>query len=361
MGTLIEGEPPVYVGIYVDDIIYMSLSDEVERIFESMLSSIGSVEFMGKVSLFLGIEFNWIHHDDGNLTVHLTQQSFAENLVESFGFDSLGLSSYLTPYRSGCSIDSVPDESMSAHDCDALRLWYQSVVGSLNWLAHTTRPDLSTVVSLLAQHQSNPSPGHMDAAVYAVEYLAHTQKLGIYFTSYRNSKLSSFLHFPLSSSHLLSMSDVNWGPQDGTQSKRPCELPLFVSRLMLAFYIDLYGPLHWMSKRQSVTAGSSAEAEIYATNECVKFLLELSQLFEFLHIKDIFIPGSTTVYNDNCVCVLWSKCSTTKGLHHIQMHENMVRENIVSNFVTICHVNGKLNLADIFTKEMKDCPFCRAS
>jgi hypothetical protein len=148
MGTLIEGEPPVYVGIYVDDIIYMSLSDEVERIFESMLSSIGSVEFMGKVSLFLGIEFNWIHHDDGNLTVHLTQQSFAENLVESFGFDSLGLSSYLTPYRSGCSIDSVPDESMSAHDRDALRLWYQSVVGSLNWLAHTTRPDLSTVVSL---------------------------------------------------------------------------------------------------------------------------------------------------------------------------------------------------------------------
>ncbi len=33
MGTLIEGEPPIYVGIYVDDIIYMSLSDEVERKF----------------------------------------------------------------------------------------------------------------------------------------------------------------------------------------------------------------------------------------------------------------------------------------------------------------------------------------
>jgi hypothetical protein len=150
------------------------------------------------------------------------------------------------------------------------------------------------------------------------------------------------------------MSDANWGPQDATQSKTPCELQLFVSRSMSAFYIDLYGPLHWMSKRQSVTAGSSAEAEIYATNECVKFLFKLSQLFEFLHIKDIFMPGSTTVYNDNRACVLWSKCSTMKGLHHIQMHENMVKENIVLNFVTICHVHGKLNLADIFTKEMKD-------
>jgi hypothetical protein len=28
-GTLIEGEPPIYVGIYVDDIIYFSASDNV--------------------------------------------------------------------------------------------------------------------------------------------------------------------------------------------------------------------------------------------------------------------------------------------------------------------------------------------
>jgi hypothetical protein len=221
-------------------------------------------------------------------------------------------------------------------------------------LAHTTRPDLSTVVSLLAQHQSNPSPGHLDAAVYAVKYLAHTKNLGIYFSSYRNATLSSFLHFPLESSSLLSMSDANWGPQDATHAKTPCELPLFVSQSMSAFYIDLYGPLHWMSRRQSVTAGSSAEAEIYATNECVKFLLELSQLFEFLDVKEIFMPGSTTIYNDNRACVIWSKCSTTKGLRSIQMRENMIRENILSKFVTISHVDGKLNLADMFTKEMKD-------
>jgi hypothetical protein len=43
-----------------------------------------------------------------------------------------------------------------------------------------------------------------------------------------------------------------------------------------------------------------------------------------------------------------------KGLHHIQMKENCMRENIASSFITIFHVNGKMNLADIFTKGMKD-------
>jgi hypothetical protein len=52
-GPLIEGEPPIYVGIYVDDIIYFSVSDTVERTSESLLSTIGNVDFMGQVSLFL--------------------------------------------------------------------------------------------------------------------------------------------------------------------------------------------------------------------------------------------------------------------------------------------------------------------
>jgi isoleucyl-tRNA synthetase len=152
----------------------------------------------------------------------------------------------------------------------------------------------------------------------------------------------------------MSMSDANWGPQDASISSLVQELPLFVSRSMSAYYIDLLGPLHWMSKRQKVTAASSAEAVIYATDECVKFLLELNQILEFLGVKDIFMPSTTTVFNDYKACVQWSKAATSKGLRHIQMRENRVRENIVSKFVQVCHINGKINLADIFTKEMKD-------
>jgi hypothetical protein len=199
IGSLLLGEPPIYVGIYVDDIIFFSASNAVERKFEELLSTIGIVDFMGQVSLFLGIEFHWTHHADGELTVHLTQQSFGVNLIDSLGFGDLGPSMFLTPYRSGLPIDSIPHEEMTATARDALHLAYQSLVGSLNWLAHTTRPDLATVVSLLAQHQANPSLGHMEAAKYAAKYLAHTKTLGVYFTSTRRSTLESFIHFPYQS------------------------------------------------------------------------------------------------------------------------------------------------------------------
>jgi hypothetical protein len=107
---------------------------------------------MGQVSLFLGVKFHWTHHSDGHVTVHLTQQSFAETLIEFMGFDSLGTSTFLTPYRSGLPVNSIIHESMLSHERDALRLAYQSLVRSLNWLA--MRPDLATIVSLLAQHQA---------------------------------------------------------------------------------------------------------------------------------------------------------------------------------------------------------------
>jgi len=254
-GTLIEGAAPIFIGIYVDDIIYFSPDSAVEQCFETFLSPIGEVDFMGQVSHFLGIEFTWHHHSDGNVRVNLTQQSFTESLLESLGIPYNQDSTFTTPYHSGISIDSIPSINMSSDDRDRLRLQYQSLVGSLNWLSITTRPDISTAVSLLAQHQSNPSPGHLDAAYYVAQYLSHTKSLGIYFSSSRHVQLESFLHFPFSSK-LLAMLDASWGPQDASAPKSPLELPLFISRSMSAYFVDLLGPIHWSSKRQTVTAGS---------------------------------------------------------------------------------------------------------
>ena len=36
------------------------------------------------------------------------------------------------------------------------------------------------------------------------------------------------------------------------------------------------------------------------------------------------------------------------------MKENRVRENVANQFIHVQHIDGKINLADIFTKEMKD-------
>jgi hypothetical protein len=155
--------------------------------------------------------------------------------VDSVNLSPTSVSTFVTPYRSGISIDSLPALTLSSMDQEKLQLQYQSLVGSLNWLVHTTRPDLSTVVSLLAQQQSNPSPSHLEAALYAIKYVAQTKTLGIYFSSKKCSILEAFLHFPLPLS-LLFMADANWGPQDATATPtKPCELPLFTSRSMSTF------------------------------------------------------------------------------------------------------------------------------
>ena len=65
------------------------------------------------------------------------------------------------------------------------------------------------------------------------------------------------------------------------------------------------------------------------------------------------MPSPTPVMNDNNACVIWSHNLTTKGLRHVQIRENAIRESIEAGFVSIHHIEGASNLADFFTKEDK--------
>jgi len=162
------------------------------------------------------------------------------------------------------------------------------------------------------------------------------------------------LHFPVTSTQIQGISDANWGPQDQSEpntSKPLPELDLFKTRSISGHVITLFGPLNWTSKRQKITARSSCEAEIYATDECVKDLLHLRNIIEDLELESELLHKNTTIYNDNMACVLWSKNTTTKGLRHLQIRENAIRE---TKFITIEHICGKINPADLFTKEDKD-------
>jgi len=56
----------MYVEIYIDDIIYFSLSDAFEKQFELSLSTIGNVDFMGKSPIF------WVLNLLGKLALTVT-------------------------------------------------------------------------------------------------------------------------------------------------------------------------------------------------------------------------------------------------------------------------------------------------
>ena len=125
---------------------------------------------MGDVSHFLGIKFSW-HCTDHNLSAHLSQSAFIDNLAEDLGFDILSTKHPKTPYHSGLPIDSIPSEAMSTADRAQLKLQMQQLMGSLQWLSHFTRPDIATATSFLAQYQNSPSPGHLKSAKHIVKYL----------------------------------------------------------------------------------------------------------------------------------------------------------------------------------------------
>ena len=349
-----DGVHTLYLGLYVDDLCYFSESDECEKIFEKRLSKQTTVDFMGEASHFLGIKFKWTKHEDEHISVHLNQQAFAEQMISANKLEHANPTK--TPYSSGHPVDSVAHCKIPTTERANLASELRSIVGSLLWLSQGTRPDLSTIVSMLAKYQSNPSYGHIRAAKHVICYVKGTVSKGISFSSKQDSNLQAFMNFPINKNSLLPFTDANWGGQDqGHNRTSITELTRFKTRSISGYIILFNGPLHWSSKRQKVTARSSVEAEIYATGDCVKELLRIKNICDDLNIRHILMPNKPlNIYNDNNACVCWSKATTTKGLRHITIRENAIRESVDSKFINVLHVSGKTNLADIFTKEMKD-------
>ena len=351
-GTIIPNRPPLYLGLYVDDFVFFSEDEMVEKQFEQQLKSKTNVDFMGNVTHFLGLRFQW-RQQQQSLQVHLSQEAFADNLIQQAGLDQFSTKSNLTPFRSGNPVDSIPTTTKQNADKSTEM---RSYVGSLLWLSLGTRPDLSTITNILAKYQNNPSPQHIAAAKYAIKYLKGTKHLGITFssTSQNNDSITSFLNFPVHTPQVGALCDANWGPQDQSISKSNMgqQLELFKSRSISGHIITLFGPIAWSSKRQTITARSSAEAEIYATDECVKQLLHIRNIIQDLGLEKQLMQKKMKIYNDNMACVMWTSNKTSKGLRYIQIRENATKENI--HLFDIQHIAGKVNIADIFSKEVKD-------
>eukprot|EP00957_Ditylum_brightwellii_P095497 7274309-Ditylum_brightwellii.AAC.1 len=125
------------------------------------------------------------------------------------------------PYWSGLPIDAIYEQpSSDPIERKILEAKYCSIVGSLNWLVHSTCPDLVTVTNLLPQHQSKGSKAHLVAAKYDVRYLAGSKCRGIQFRSKQNHYVLSYVKFPVKQGHITAITDAKWGPQDQTITKR---------------------------------------------------------------------------------------------------------------------------------------------
>ena len=174
----------------------------------------------------------------------------------------------MTPYRSGLPIDSIAPADANDSDLARRTKVYQGIIGSINWLATCTRPDVSPVLSFLASYNNNPSHQHYKSAIHALKYLYSTSEYGISFHSNANHTLQVFNHFPHHHDkeaytdatppspgdchRLTAFSDACWGGQIGNAVPDNTPIELFKLRSMSGFVIcRTGGPISWKSIRQT--------------------------------------------------------------------------------------------------------------
>ena len=126
---MLKNRPPLYLGLYVDDFIFLSESPEVERIFQEKLSNLLKVEYSQFPQTILGLKIR-INKTKDNMSILLTQQATSEELVTTTGLSGISSSVKPTPYRLGHPVDKIPllHTQLPLHIQSKLEDTYRSLV-----------------------------------------------------------------------------------------------------------------------------------------------------------------------------------------------------------------------------------------
>ena len=156
---------------WVDDCLIFSRSkDLADELIASLQNSFTLTE-EEDVSAYLGVEAKFCKETD---TVTLSQPYLIKRIIEVMGASINEANTKSTPpvYKEILHKDEeVPDRKLG---------WkYRSVVGILNYLAASTRPDILFAVHQCARFATNPKLSHERAIKRIVRYLKGTPNGGI--------------------------------------------------------------------------------------------------------------------------------------------------------------------------------------
>ena len=111
------------------------------------------------------------------------------------------------------------------------------------------------------------------------------------------------------------------------------------------------GPLVLDCLREPKSSRSVCQAEILSMDEGCKSLLMVRNVLDDL--QQVESKSPIPLFNDNRGAVDWSTgCSISKKLRHFNIRDVAVRNDLASGNISISHLPGKCNIADIFTKEI---------
>jgi Reverse transcriptase (RNA-dependent DNA polymerase) len=156
--------------IHTDDTI---ITGPDEKAIDGLINEIGKlfkITHSEAVSDFLGV--NVVRNEeDGAIT--MTQPLLIQSIIRDMG---------LTSNSNGRAFPSLDSKVMTRHTKSALHndKWnYRGILGKLNYLEKSTRPDISYAVHQCARHMESPRYEHAKAVKAIVRYLIATHDKGL--------------------------------------------------------------------------------------------------------------------------------------------------------------------------------------
>ena len=160
---------PIYLLLYVDDMLIAAKSKEQITTLKKQLSSEFDMKDLGAAKKILGME---ITRDRNYGLLFLSQQSYIKKVLQRFNMhDAKPVSTPIAPHFKlsalQCASTDEDVEYMS-------RVPYSSAVGSLMYAMVCSRPDLSHAMSLVSRYMANPGKEHWKAVQWIFRYLRGT-------------------------------------------------------------------------------------------------------------------------------------------------------------------------------------------
>lgn len=302
-----------YIAVYVDDLIIISYDENEISAIKRKIANKFDIHDGGQLNYFLGME---IQRESTRGSISLCQKQFIINLLDKYGMQNCRpAATPLDPgYKMGCRNENCVKVNITQ---------FQSLIGSLMYLAVLSRPDILHTVSKLSQRNTDPHSEDETAAKHVLRYLSATVDLKITYSK--------------SGEQVMGFADADWA-NDLSDRK---------SYSGYAFFLG-GSAFSWTSAKQSVVAMSSTEAEYVALSTAAKEAVYLRRLLLEIGWS---LDGPITICGDNISSHHIAKNPVHhKRTKHIDIKYHFVREKVECNEIILEYVPTDKNVADVLTK-----------
>lgn len=239
--------------LYVDDMLVAAPTKETVFHVKEQLQSVFEVKDLGEVKDFLGFT---VIRDRSNRRIYLSQKNFTEKIISKYGYQKFNAAT--TPWPRGFELPATWEPDKTSQKL------YIKQTGSLNFLSTGTRPDITYTTNRLCEANAGPSDQHKQLLKHLFRYLIRTTDLSLCLGGNH-----SIPDLPL-----LAFADAAFADRIPT-------------RHSTAGYVVLLAgcPILWKSKRQTIVALSTTEAEFMNLTPTGQALLWIHRTIQNLGIR----------------------------------------------------------------------------